>query len=68
MNITENKADRAIRDRAFALADSGKFETVLEIEQALISEGWPNAGRAIQSEIFRQALHDRCNAAAKSEA
>ena len=68
MNITENKADRAMRDRAFAMADSGTFTTVLEIERALISEGWPNAARAMQSEIFRQALHDRCNAAAKSEA
>lgn len=63
MNITENKADRAVRDRAFALADSGRFDTAAAIERALISEGWPNVGRTMASEIFRQAIHDRCTAA-----
>ena len=63
MNFTMNKAERAVRERAFALADTGKFETASEIERALIGEGWPNAGRAMDSEIFRQAVHDRCAAA-----
>jgi hypothetical protein len=63
MNITENKAERALRDRAFALADSGRFTAALEVERALISEGWPNARRAMESEVFRQAIHDRCEAA-----
>jgi hypothetical protein len=63
MNITENKAERALRDRAFALADSGRFTAALEVERALISEGWPNARRTMESEVFRQAIHDRCEAA-----
>lgn len=63
MHITENKADRAVRDRAFALADSGRFENAAAIERALISEGWPNVGRTMASEVFRQAVHDRCAAA-----
>lgn len=66
MNITLNKADRAVRDRAFALADSGRFKAALDVERALISEGWPNARRTMESEVFRQAVHDRC-AAAKTE-
>lgn len=63
MNITENKAERAVRDRAFALADSGRFGAALDVERALISEGWPNARRTMESEVLRQAIHDRCEAA-----
>jgi hypothetical protein len=33
------------------------------VERALISEGWPNARRTMESEVFRQAIHDRCEAA-----
>lgn len=64
MHISENKADQAVRNRAFALADSGRFDTATAIERALISEGWPNVGRTMASEVFRQAVHDRCAAAA----
>lgn len=63
MHITENKTDQAVRNRAFALADSGQFETTAAIERALISEGWPNVSRTMASEVFRQAVHDRCAAA-----
>lgn len=66
MNITENKAERAVRDRAFALADSGKLDTATAVERALISEGWPNVGQTMESEVFRQAIHDRCAAAAQA--
>lgn len=67
MHMSENKAERALKDRAFALADSGRFETAFEVERALISEGWPSAGRLMESEVFRQAIHDRCTSA-KSDA
>ncbi|HEY9580211.1 MAG TPA: hypothetical protein VIR65_10160 [Rhizorhapis sp.] len=63
MNLTVNKADQAVRERAFMLADSGRFDTAFEIERVLIAEGWPNAGRAMTGEIFRQAIHDRCTEA-----
>jgi hypothetical protein len=65
MHITENKADRAVRNRAFALAESGKFDTVTAIERALISEGWPNVRRTMASEVFRQTVHERCSAATR---
>lgn len=60
MHITQNKADQAVRNRAFALADSGRFDTAAAIERALISEGWPNVSRTMASEVFRQAVLDRC--------
>lgn len=63
MHITENKADQAVRNRALALADSGRFDTTAAIERALISEGWPNVGRTMASEVFRQVIYDRCSAA-----
>ncbi|MBB4641262.1 hypothetical protein [Rhizorhapis suberifaciens] len=63
MNITENKAVRAVRDRALTLADTGRFYAALDVERALISEGWPNARRMMESELFRQTIHDRCAAA-----
>lgn len=63
MNITENKAIRAVRERALTLADTGRFDAALDVERALISEGWPNARRTMESELFRQTIHERCTAA-----
>ena len=63
MNITENKAERAVRDRALALADSGRYTAALDVERALISEGWPNARRTMASELFRQTIHEHCRVA-----
>lgn len=52
----------AIRTRAYALADTGRFMNAHAVEQALIAEGWPNAARAMQSEYARKAISERCAA------
>jgi len=52
----------AIRSRAYALADTGRFMSAHAVEQALIAEGWPNATRALQSEYARKAVSERCAA------
>lgn len=59
----DSKAERAVRDRAYALAESGRFAAVREVESALIGEGWPHAGRVMQSGYVRRAVEERCRAA-----
>jgi hypothetical protein len=54
---------QAARDRAYVLADSGKFGNAHAVERALIAEGWPNAARALESSFARKALSERCQAA-----
>ncbi|MGE4430784.1 MAG: hypothetical protein AB7E05_08605 [Sphingobium sp.] len=63
MHVADNKADRAIRDRAYKLAESGQYEAVRDVERALVGEGWPNARRIVQSEYMMQALEEKCRAA-----
>jgi hypothetical protein len=63
MHTIGNKGDRAVRDRAYALAEGGHFKAVHEVERALISEGWPNVGTALDSEYTRKAIAERCAAA-----
>jgi hypothetical protein len=57
--FTENRHDHAVRTRAYALAESGRFHAVKEIEQALVGEGWPDAGMVMQSDYVRQAIAER---------
>ncbi|MDX3910373.1 MAG: hypothetical protein QHC67_11195 [Sphingobium sp.] len=57
--FTENRHDHAVRTRAYALAESGRFHAVREIEQALVGEGWPGAGTVLQSGYVRQAIAER---------
>lgn len=57
---------QALRARAYALAESGRFDGAHAVEQALIAEGWPNAGAALQSSFTRKAISERCMAAAKA--
>lgn len=59
----DDRGLRAARDRAYALADSGKFGNAHAVEQALIAEGWPNAALALESSFARKALSERCQAA-----
>jgi hypothetical protein len=59
MNMADNKGDRAVRDRAYKLAESGSFANVRAVEQALIGEGWPNVGTAIGNDYTRKAIQDR---------
>ena len=63
MDIRDNRADRAVRERAYSLADSGRFEAAHEVERALVREGWPNAGRVMQGDYVVQAVHEKCRAA-----
>lgn len=63
MYIADNKAERAIRERAYKLAESGQYESVRDVERALVGEGWPNARRIVQGEYMMQALEEKCRAA-----
>lgn len=57
--ITETRRDQALRTRAYALAESGRFQAVKEIEDALVGEGWPEAGSVMQGDYVRQAIAER---------
>ncbi len=61
----QDRGLRAARERAYALADSGRYDRAHAVEQALIAEGWPNAGEAMSSEFARKAVSERCQAARK---
>lgn len=54
-----SKKDHAVRARAYALAETGRFTIVREIEQALVGEGWPDAGIVLQGQYVRQAIAER---------
>lgn len=56
--------DQALRARAYTLAESGRFATVRDVEQAIIGEGWPDAARVLGSSYVRQALTERLAAKA----
>lgn len=59
----DDRSLQAARDRAYALADTGRFDTLHAVRQALVGEGWPNAGRALESDFARKAIGERCRAA-----
>ena len=40
---TDDRGLQALRARAYTLAETGHFENIRAVEQALIAEGWPNA-------------------------
>ena len=63
MIITGTQGERAARERAYALADSGHFHSVHGVEQALIAEGWSNAGQVMGGPHVRRAIAERCQAA-----
>jgi len=60
---TDDRGLQALRARAYTLAETGHFENIRAVEQALIAEGWPNAGQALQSDYARKAIGERCRAA-----
>jgi hypothetical protein len=64
MHIPGNTAERALRQRAYILAESGRYASVHAVEQALIGEGWANAGRQFQDGYLRKAVAERCTVAA----
>ena len=59
----DDRGMQAMRDRAYVLAETGRFENVHAVEQALIAEGWPNARIALDSSFARKAIGERCRAA-----
>lgn len=63
MHVADNKGDRAVRDRAYKLAESGNFEAVRDVERALIGEGWPNASKVMHSDYVMQAVEEKCRSA-----
>ncbi|BBD03284.1 MULTISPECIES: hypothetical protein [Sphingobium] len=62
----DDRSLQAVRARAYALAETGQFDNSNAVQQALIAEGWSNAGRALGSDYARQAIGERCRAAAKA--
>lgn len=63
MNHLDNRGLQAIRDRAYSLAETGRFDNANAVQQALVAEGWPNAAQALESEFARKAIGERCRAA-----
>jgi hypothetical protein len=63
MKILDNRGDSALRERAYKLAENGRFSSVHQVEQALIAEGWPNVGPALKGSYARKAIAERCEAA-----
>lgn len=59
----DDRGLQAIRARAYMLAETGRFGNSHAVEQALIAEGWPNAGKALESDYARKAIGERCRAA-----
>lgn len=59
----DDRGLQAARARAYALAETGQFENSHAVQQALVAEGWPNAGLALDSDYARKAVGERCRAA-----
>ncbi len=59
----DDRSLQAARARAYMLAESGRFDNSNAVQQALIAEGWSNAGLALESDYARKAIGERCRAA-----
>lgn len=59
----ESRAERALRNRAFALAESGRYGAGREVRRALIGEGWPLVGRLFDRGAVGRAVEEKCRAA-----
>jgi hypothetical protein len=59
----DDRGLQAARARAYTLAETGQFDNSHAVQQALIAEGWPNAGQALDSDYARKAVGERCRAA-----
>jgi hypothetical protein len=60
---SDDRSLQALRDRAYVLAETGRYENAHAVEQALIGEGWPNAARALEDGYARSAVSEKCLAA-----
>lgn len=63
MRMNHNPAEAALRRRAYELADSGRFESAIQIRQRLAGEGWPNVDPVIGGDYVMRSLSERINAA-----
>ena len=63
MNISGNRAEQALRQRAYALADSGDFDSAHHIRTKLASEGWPNVQPTLSGAFMTERLGERIEAA-----
>lgn len=59
----DDRSLQAARARAYALAETGRFANAHAVRDALVAEGWANAGRALDSDYARKAIAERCHAA-----
>jgi hypothetical protein len=62
----DDRSLQAARARAYALAESGDYANSHAVQEALVAEGWSNAARALDSDYARQAVGERCRAAARA--
>jgi hypothetical protein len=62
MTMVDSRSERALRDRAYQLADAGECASVHQIEQRLIGEGWTNVHLALDA-YTRKTIAERCSAA-----
>lgn len=58
---------RKLRDRAYKLADTGRFDGWRKIEHAMIGEGWLNIHAVLGAPYVRLALDDRCATARRGK-
>ncbi len=63
MITSDDRSLQALRQRAYVLAESGRFDNAHAVEAALIAEGWPHAAKALEGGHARQAIVERCQAA-----
>lgn len=59
----DDRGLQAARERAYVLAETGRFDNSHAVRQALIAEGWSNAARAMDNDYARKAVGERCRAA-----
>lgn len=62
-NPRATRAERALRHRAFALAESGRYAAGYDVRRALIGEGWPQAASVLAQEYVSRAIGERCRRA-----
>lgn len=54
---------RSIRERAYILADTGRFEGWRQVSLAMAGEGWTGSREVLDRDFMRMALNERCAAA-----
>ncbi|QGP78130.1 hypothetical protein [Sphingobium sp. CAP-1] len=62
----DDRSLQAARARAYMLAETGHYDNSHAVQDALIAEGWSNAGRALDSDYARKAIAERCQAATRA--